>query len=461
MKRTDLLPNANNLMNSFLSNSIGRNKDVYSFINLINSIEGNYSLAIDSQWGDGKTFFVKQSKMILDALNKNRYQCDEYTDEEYTKIIRKVELDNNIDNSVPHITVYYDAWENDNDNDPMLSIVWSIISQLSLTKSFEGNRAKLDIISAIISFITDKNIVEFKENLSSENFLEDIEKNKNIKEKINDFIDDLFEEHGDRIVIFIDELDRCKPSYAVNLLERVKHYFINDRLTFVFSVNIEQLQHTIKQIYGYQFNGFRYLDRFFDKRLFLPAADQSVFLHSINYDVTSYTYDIMANIMIRECNMSLREQTRYIQMIKNTGYDIVHNENKFNRIFVPNKKTGSFVLSIFHPICVALYISDNEKYYNFICGQYTDIVEKVLNNPNMQDSILWGVGSYLYESNEIRPTADEANIQAYVNRAIMVYNAVFKSNTNQKIGLIIINDDVRKILKDLLNILSSNCNYDN
>ena len=65
----------------------------------------------------------------------------------------------------------------------------------------------------------------------------------------------------------IDKSDRCKPTFAVHLLEQIKHYIFDDRITFVFSINLEQLQHTIKQYYGADFDSCRYLDRFFDLRI--------------------------------------------------------------------------------------------------------------------------------------------------------------------------------------------------
>lgn len=69
-------------------------------------------------------------------------------------------------------------------------------------------------------------------------------------------------ERADKVVIFIDELDRCKPTYAVKLLERIKHYFNNDKIIFVFSTNLEELQSSVKCVYGESFNAYRYLDRF-------------------------------------------------------------------------------------------------------------------------------------------------------------------------------------------------------
>ncbi|WJH40701.1 KAP family NTPase [Aliirhizobium terrae] len=67
------------------------------------------------------------------------------------------------------------------------------------------------------------------------------------------------------LFILVDELDRCRPTYAVQLLERVKHLFDVPGVVFVFGTNADQLQHSIAGSYGANFDGFRYLKRFFDR----------------------------------------------------------------------------------------------------------------------------------------------------------------------------------------------------
>lgn len=102
-----------------------------------------------------------------------------------------------------------------------------------------------------------------------------LQEQKDIHAQIEELLASLLAERGNRLVIFIDELDRCKPTFAIQLLERIKHYFSNDQITFVFSVNTTELQHTIKQYYGTDFNATRYLDRFFDFRIDLPPANMN------------------------------------------------------------------------------------------------------------------------------------------------------------------------------------------
>lgn len=75
--------------------------------------------------------------------------------------------------------------------------------------------------------------------------------------------------------VFIDELDRCRPSYAIELLEAIKHLFGVGGIYFVASTNLDQLGHSIKAVYGEQFDSEQYLKRFFDQEYLLPAPEHS------------------------------------------------------------------------------------------------------------------------------------------------------------------------------------------
>lgn len=83
-------------------------------------------------------------------------------------------------------------------------------------------------------------------------------------------------------------MDRCKPTFAVHLLEQIKHYIYDNKITFVLSTNLEQLQHTIKNYYGADFDSCRYLDRFFDLRISMPLANMEKFYSEIGLESTYY-----------------------------------------------------------------------------------------------------------------------------------------------------------------------------
>ena len=70
MKKIELQPTKENIYKTFIDDSIGRNKDICYFISLLDSFDESNSIAINSNWGGGKTFFVKQIEMVLGIHNK-------------------------------------------------------------------------------------------------------------------------------------------------------------------------------------------------------------------------------------------------------------------------------------------------------------------------------------------------------------------------------------------------------
>lgn len=449
MERKVLLPTPENLIDSFLKNSIGRNESIYEFIDILNDIKGNYSLALDSDWGNGKTFFVKQTQMIIDALNPNRYKSSEYSDSDYEKILEKNPQDKLKIQTISHITTYYDAWENDNDVDPILSIVYTIISSLGLDEEKIAQTPNmLTLISSIVTLVTGKDIVGFKENIEGKDLLEKIRETKEIKKNVNDLINGLFAEHGDRIIIFIDELDRCRPDFAIELLERIKHYFTNDKITFVFSVNLNQLQHTVKKIYGNEFDGYRYLDRFFDLKISLPDTDEHKFLNCVNFKAENRVTDRVVKASIYMCNLSLREQIKFMQKVQLVQERCERNE------MIGSEISHSFIVYILIPIMIALKFSDINEYEEFKKGENYNMLVELLMHPMLQEDLMYGVSSNLFNSNEISLTNNCKTIDNILveEKAIQVYNAIFK-NQNDQIGSIFINNRIRDKVKELQSII--------
>lgn len=77
--------------------------------------------------------------------------------------------------------------------------------------------------------------------------------------------------------IFVDEIDRCKPDFALRLLEDVKHVLAAQGVVFVVSVNLEQLAESVRGVYGGGFDGYSYLQRFFESQWTLPPPPAQVY----------------------------------------------------------------------------------------------------------------------------------------------------------------------------------------
>ncbi|WP_294329809.1 P-loop NTPase fold protein [uncultured Sphingomonas sp.] len=74
------------------------------------------------------------------------------------------------------------------------------------------------------------------------------------------------------ITIVIDELDRCRPTYAIKVLEELKHLFDVPGVAFVLGLHGQQLAHSVSAAYGAGFDSHSYLRRFFNRRYVLKET---------------------------------------------------------------------------------------------------------------------------------------------------------------------------------------------
>lgn len=479
MKTLALNPTDENVLSTYLSDSIGRNKDIFHFVNILNSLEGSCSISLDGKWGSGKTFFVKQTKMVLEANNEF---IESMTPEKRQMIREKQYLFFNSDETLaPQVCVYYDAWENDSDEDPMLSLVYSIMQTVSTDYTFrernylKAGTAILEVIGkqnwgsiissiksgvSILEHLSGMDFEKIVEGLRGENPLEALKKDKSLSEKINEFLDSLLPEKGNRLVIFVDELDRCSPSYAVRLLERIKHYFSNSQITFVFSVNISELQHTIKKYYGHDFDGARYLDRFFDLRVQIPKIDLSKYYSQLNFSARDYAWSVMCDAMIRIYGMELREISRYLQLYQLAIGNHLESLEKAGRSFVD--ATWYYSLMYVAPIMIALRVVDPQKYYDFIEGKdYSPLLKA-------SEYLLVGFFSDLLESDESYeavPQRPEIKVVTVEQKLKTVYEALFivdySINRNSKfIGKTRFDANQKKVVLEVASLLSKYTRFD-
>jgi hypothetical protein len=82
------------------------------------------------------------------------------------------------------------------------------------------------------------------------------------------------------LIFIVDELDRCKPTYAIRVLECIKHFFAVPGVMFVLAVDSTQLSHAVRSQYGQSMDATGYLRRFFDIELTLPEPADDAFLNA-------------------------------------------------------------------------------------------------------------------------------------------------------------------------------------
>lgn len=107
-----------------------------------------------------------------------------------------------------------------------------------------------------------------------------------LKENLEKLAWNVNQESGDEkpLVFIIDELDRCRPDYAVRMLEVLKHFFVVKNIVFVCAVDKKHLEDSICGFYGSEkINASEYLRRFFDLEIGLPLPDYTKFCEHL-YD---------------------------------------------------------------------------------------------------------------------------------------------------------------------------------
>lgn len=187
----------------------------------------------------------------------------------------------------------------------------------------------------------------------------------------------------EKLVIFIDELDRCNPLYAVKLLEEIKHYYSSEKVLFVFSVNLTQLKNAVNSVYGDSFDSIKYLDRFFDIRLTLPKADVKNFIRKdCGEDENEEILNSTIYFVTKNYNFELREIYKYTKVVHFLEDDAIHIKIK-NEEEIRRQKAYQFVYYVLLPIMIGLKYKDLVLFDDFVNGKNSSPLVEILSDSDM------------------------------------------------------------------------------
>lgn len=261
--------------------------------NYVDRLQCGAVLALDARWGEGKTWFVRHWQKHLENEGHN--------------------------------VIYLDAFANDYLDDPFLVISSEIASKLdqtadkSLVYKFKKAAAVLQqglltqaptIIASMISFALTGGIIPFLkiDNDSIKDKYEDIvdKVTDNIGEKVTEAIQKKIDDYEEEkqslnafketlaklaesldkpLVFIIDELDRCRPDFAIRLIERIKHFFDIKNIVFVLVMDKTQFSKVVCHNYGYDEDlGEKYLDKFVDFLVPLPKISYASKKQLLHFD---------------------------------------------------------------------------------------------------------------------------------------------------------------------------------
>ena len=363
-----------NVLESIKENKFNRTQDIIDFIMALEQIEENMFISVDAKWGAGKTFYVRQIEQSLNYLTR---KAKELNIEENVKTAFSKNPLGSLELEHTYFPVYYNAWLYDNHSDPLMSLILSITKacECYFTQKLNSNTLSDKIISLMDSFSFSIGCVQFgsnfgnaKEKFSGKDILSAVKTEEEIRDKVKEIFDSIIVENVQKLVIFIDELDRCRPNFAIEMLERIKHYFDDDRIIFVASINREQLIHSISKYYGTNFDSTGYLDKFFDWNIYLPKLDTS-FGNRLNFTDEQYFIENITNELSLYFQLTYREKLRYNQCI---SFALLSK-------YVSDHGGEKIVLSAFVSIITILNIKDETKKMRFLQGD-SSVLDELFKN---------------------------------------------------------------------------------
>lgn len=272
IKHQEIVPNPDK---PFDGCKLGREPYARILTDIVNTYAEGFVLAINNEWGTGKTTFVKMWQQQLE-------------NEEFK-------------------TIYFNAWENDFDTNPLVAIM-SELKTLTREENKEAFNSILkkgavlvkNVVPALAKSLLKSYVgeiaVEAIENAtkaSAEILEEEINEYAAKKQTIVEFRKELekFVKNSDKekpLVFIVDELDRCRPNYAVEVLEQIKHLFSVPGIVFVLSIDKKHLGSSIRGFYGSDLiDSDEYLRRFIDLEYSIPRPSTKNF---VNYLFEYYSF---------------------------------------------------------------------------------------------------------------------------------------------------------------------------
>lgn len=256
---------------------LGRTEFGQRLTDLVDRIEQPLVIALDGEWGSGKSHFLKL-----------------WTGAHKKELGGKAEV------------IYFDAFEHDFLDDPLVSLIgrladdaaprtWSaaaveklkksafplvkIVSRVGLAVATFGAtemaKPAVDVAIAKISETTDEAIGQFWENEASR--IKAMQGFRAALESLTKNADGTTQ----KIVFIIDELDRCRPDYALQMLEIIKHFFAVPNVHFVLGANLRELENSVKARYGADINARKYLQKFIHLQMELSNKTTNGDSHAI------------------------------------------------------------------------------------------------------------------------------------------------------------------------------------
>ena len=325
-----------------------RKRVANSLTNLILGETESLVIGLNGHWGTGKTFILKRWQK---ELEKKGYK-----------------------------SIYFNAWEDDFCHDPLVAIIGQLSDSLH-EKKFEnlaeGVKKSIGplLIESGLGFLSKATGIPVSAELlkqladqTLESYSDQRKGKDKLKKNLTKMSRAVKKQTGHQLVFIIDELDRCRPTFAIELLERVKHIFNIPNMVFVIGVNRNELCSAIESIYG-DIDADIYLRRFFDMEFALPEANSEVFCQHLvdRYGLDKF-FSAMGGYPAKEFNTFRDFFPLFCNYLDLSLRDI--NQCVRSIVFVAKHiKQQHFMLPHLLGILVILRLKNNKLYQRFVHGR--------------------------------------------------------------------------------------------
>lgn len=361
--------------NAFDDDKLGRKEVAEHFKNiLLNTDLHVFSLA--APWGCGKTYFIQNliKTMNEDSINilYNAWESDFY---DSPLIPLLVELLNKIETCC-------EKTELEKDIKSVKEVIKNLCDKVSFQAGFN-----LGVINCSANFDPNKKMVE-SEYIELKNLIQDFRKDlKSIQEKLNK-----------KVIIFVDELDRCNPMYTIKTLEVIKHFFGISNVLFVLAIDKEQIENSVRTIFGINQGAEKgYLRKFIDVEFQLPEPNKIDFISfhvnkfwdKINYFVDIkkyYNYHIQRIVdgFGYQRGMNYEKEQKYItnlifQTLDILNFSLRDIEKYFIRFSLILDELHNNDVLLIEPSIVlnALAISNKDYFDNYLASHFDDYLQRI------------------------------------------------------------------------------------
>ena len=356
----------------FSDDRLERSDVAVALTNLIAEEQEPLVVALNGGWGTGKTFFLERwvQSMRAGALAGKESPC----------------------------VISYNAWQDDDLEDPLLALVGQIhhclheryqkndlsIKEDTASKLETAGQAVVQGMSVVAKHAG--RVVEHYLGVDPAEFVKDfanyqakrvvdysaaIQARVDLKERLGDVARAVWEKTGRPLIVVIDDLDRCRPSFAVPLLERVKHLFNVQHIVFVLGIDLVQFARSLRNVYGVDFDADNYLHRFIDFEFKLPPPSYSSYIDMlmVQYGFAQYlcgsgesANDESAKQVIHEFkNIALHLADRY-QLSLRALERVIRNVALIERIHLTHAQVDATLIMLM----AVLKTCDKEIYHELI-----------------------------------------------------------------------------------------------